>query len=173
MFPINAAEQENYYITNVLKKPQLVNVGQFIQRVEQLNAYIVQMPCFYNSPSVNTNTKPKKVPFTKAEIGSHVLRMCPIQWQDQCNINKKGMMPINLHSLVMSFEAIEHVCTHEKARLESLEKASHKGKQGKKHDGTKSTARVPKKVCFEKHCNLCKRCGEVYTTRNTMDCHRY
>ncbi len=38
-FPINAAEQEKYYISNVLKKPQCVNVHQFVHRVEQLNAY--------------------------------------------------------------------------------------------------------------------------------------
>ncbi len=29
-FPINAAEQEKYYISNVLKKPQRVNVRQFV-----------------------------------------------------------------------------------------------------------------------------------------------
>jgi hypothetical protein len=40
VFPINAAEQEKYYILNVLKKPQRVNVRQFVQRVEQLNAYV-------------------------------------------------------------------------------------------------------------------------------------
>jgi hypothetical protein len=28
VFPINAAEQEKYYITNLLKKPQCVNVRQ-------------------------------------------------------------------------------------------------------------------------------------------------
>jgi hypothetical protein len=39
-FPINAAEQEKYYISNVLKKPQCINVHQFVCRVEQLNAYI-------------------------------------------------------------------------------------------------------------------------------------
>jgi hypothetical protein len=33
-FPINAAEQEKYYISNVLKKPQRINVRQFIHRVE-------------------------------------------------------------------------------------------------------------------------------------------
>ncbi len=49
-FPINAAEQEKYYITNVLKKPQCIGVRQFVHRVEQLNAYITQMPCFYYSP---------------------------------------------------------------------------------------------------------------------------
>jgi hypothetical protein len=39
-FPINAAEQKKYYITNVLKKPQRINVHQFACCVEQLNAYI-------------------------------------------------------------------------------------------------------------------------------------
>ncbi len=38
VFPINAAEQEKYYITNVLKKPQHVNIHQFVRQVEQLNA---------------------------------------------------------------------------------------------------------------------------------------
>ncbi len=34
-------------------------------------------------------------------------------------------------------------------------------------------ARVPKKVRFEKHCNLCKKHGSVHTTYNTRDCHRF
>jgi hypothetical protein len=83
-FPINAAEQEKYYITNVLKKPQGINVRQFVCHVEQLNAYITQMSCFYYSPHANASTKPKNIPFPEAELGSHVLCMCLIQWQDQC-----------------------------------------------------------------------------------------
>jgi hypothetical protein len=59
VFPINAAEQEKYYISNVLKKPQHVNVRQFVRRVEQLNAYITQMPCFYYSLHANASTKPE------------------------------------------------------------------------------------------------------------------
>jgi hypothetical protein len=55
VFPINEAEQEKYYITNVLKKPQRVNVGLFVRHVEQLNAYITQMPCFNYSPNVNAS----------------------------------------------------------------------------------------------------------------------
>ncbi len=39
-FPINVAEQEKYYISNVLKKPQRINVRQFVRHVEQLNANI-------------------------------------------------------------------------------------------------------------------------------------
>jgi hypothetical protein len=63
-FPINAAEQEKDYTSNVLKKPQRVNVGQFVRPVEQPNAYIAQMPCFYYSPNANASTKPENVPFT-------------------------------------------------------------------------------------------------------------
>ncbi len=77
VFPINAAEQEKYYISNVLKKPQRINVRKFVWRVEQLNAYITQRPCFYYSPHANASTKPENVPFTEAELGVHVLHMCP------------------------------------------------------------------------------------------------
>jgi hypothetical protein len=149
-------------------------VHQFVCRVEQLNAYIAQMPCFYYSPNANASTKLKNVPFTEAELGSHVLRMCPLQWQqDQYNMNKKGMMPMDMCSLLTLLEAIKRVCTYEKGKSESSKKSSHKSKKGKKCPGTKATVRVPKKVCFEKHCNLCKKHGVAYTTHNTRDCCRF
>jgi hypothetical protein len=47
VFPSNAAEQEKYCISNVLKKPKKVGICQFVQCVEQLNAYVVQLPCWY------------------------------------------------------------------------------------------------------------------------------
>jgi hypothetical protein len=134
-FPINTAEQEKYYISNVLKKPQRVKVHQFVCRVEQLNAYIAQMPCFYYSPHANASTKPKNVLFTEAELGAHVLHMCPLPWQDQYNMNKKGMMPMDMRSLLTSLEAIECVCAHEKSKPdihEKSDKSSNKGKKGKK-----------------------------------------
>jgi hypothetical protein len=55
-FPINAAEQEKYYSSTVLKKLQRINVRQFIRQEEQLNAYIAQMLCFYYSPNANAST---------------------------------------------------------------------------------------------------------------------
>jgi hypothetical protein len=106
-FPLNAAEQEKYCITNVLKKPQRFNIRQFVHRVEQLNANIAQMPCFYYSLNANASTKPKNVPFTEAGLGSHVLRMCPIQWQDQYNMNEKGMTLMDMCLLLTLLEAIE------------------------------------------------------------------
>ncbi len=94
-------------------------------------------------------------------------------WQDQYNLNKKGMTPMDMRSFLTSLEAIECVCTHKKAKFESSEKASHKGKKGKKHPGTKSTVRIPKKVCFKKQCKLCKKHGGTYTAHNTCDCRMF
>ncbi len=134
------------------------------------------MPCFYYSPHANASTKPKNVPFTEAELGAHVLHMCPLPWQDQYNMNKKGMKPMDMCLLLMSLEAIERVCTHKKGKPDNLEKSnksSNKGKKGKKRPGTNTTVRVPKKVQFEKHCNLCKKHGGAHTMHMTRDCCKY
>jgi hypothetical protein len=138
-FPINADEQEKYYIMNVLKKPQCINVRQFVRCVEQLNAYIAQMPCFYYSPHANASTKPENVLFTEAELGAHVLRMCPLMWQDQYNLNKKGMRPMDVRLLLVSLEVIACICTYEKGKSDNFEKSNkstNKGEKGKKRPGT-------------------------------------
>jgi hypothetical protein len=82
VFPNNAAEQEKYYLSNVLKKPQRVGICQFVQRIEQLNAYVAQLPCWYHSPCYITVMMPANVLFMEADLASHVLRMCLHQWQD-------------------------------------------------------------------------------------------
>ncbi len=152
VFPNNAVEQEKYYLSNVLKKPQRVGVRQFVQPVEQLNAYITQLPCWYYSPSYITGTIPANVSFTEADLASHVLRMCPHQWQDQYNLQKKGMTPMDMHTLLASLEAIECVCTHEKAPAPSGEKASQNSKAGAKRPNTGATLRsIP-------HSTICERC---------------
>ncbi len=132
------------------------------------------MPCFYYSPHANASTKPENVPFMEAELGTHVLRMCPLPWQDQYNMNEKGMTPMDMRLLLTLLEAIECVCTPEKGKPdEKSEKPSFKSKKGKKRPGTSSTVGVPKKVRFEKHCNLCKKHGGTHTTHNTGECRKY
>jgi hypothetical protein len=131
------------------------------------------MSCFYYSPHADASTKPENIPFTEAELGAHVLCMCSLQWQDQYNMNKKGMMPMDMHLLLTLLEAIEPVCTYKKGKSESSEKSSHKSKKGKKRPGSDSTVRISKKVRFEKHCNLCKKHGGAYTMHNTCDYHRF
>ncbi len=43
----------------------------------------------------------------------------------------------------------------------------------KRHPATNSMVWVPKKVRFEKHCDLCKKHGGAHTTHNTCDCCRF
>jgi hypothetical protein len=114
VFPNNAAEQEKYCLSNMLKKPQQVGVHQFVQRVEQLNAYFAQLPCWYYRLSYNLGMTPANVPFTEADLASHVLRMYLHQWQDQYNLHEKGMAPVDMCLLLTCQEAIECVCTQKK-----------------------------------------------------------
>jgi hypothetical protein len=91
-------------------------------------------------------------------------------------MNKKGMMPMDMRLLLTSLEAIEHVCTYKKGKLDNFEKSkksSNKGEKGKKRPGTDSTVRVPKKVQFEKHFKLCKKHGGAHTMHNTCNCCRF
>jgi hypothetical protein len=172
VFLNNAAEQEKYYLSNVLKKPQRVGVRQFVQRVEQLNAYVVPPPCWYHSPSYVAGVCSANIPFMEADLASHVLRMCPHQWQDQYNLQEKGMTRMGTRTL-LSLEAIERVCTHEKAHVPSGEKASHKNEAGTKWPNTGAMLRVPKEVRFKKSCKLCKKHGGAHTMQATKDCRKY
>ncbi len=62
-----------------------------------------------------------------------MLRMCPLLWQDQYNLNKKGMTPLDMRTLLTPLEAIERICTHEKGKPEEKsEKSSFNGKKGEK-----------------------------------------
>ncbi len=130
VFPNNAAEQERYYLKNVLKKPQRVSVHQFVQCVEQLNTCIGQLPCWFYSPRL------VNVLFTEADLASHVLQKCPFTWQDQFNLHKKGMTSVDMRSLLMSLEVIDCICTQEKSNAQSGNKASNKGKKGNRQPGT-------------------------------------
>jgi hypothetical protein len=52
----------------VLKKPQQVGIHQFVQRVEQLNSYVTQLPCWYYNPSYSAGMMPANVPFMDVAI---------------------------------------------------------------------------------------------------------
>jgi hypothetical protein len=134
------------------------------------------MPCFYYSPNANASTKPENVPFTEAELGAHVLHMCPLQWQDQYNMNKKGMTPMDMRLRLTLLEAIEHVCTYKKSKLDAFEKSdksSNKGKKGKKTPWYRFYGPGSQESTLEKHCNICKKHGGTHTTHNTCDCCRF
>jgi hypothetical protein len=118
------------------------------------------MPCFYYSPNANASTKPKNVPFPEAELGAHVLRMCPLAWQDQYNLNKKGMTPLDMHTLLTLLEAIERVCTHEKGKQEEkAEKSSFNSKKGKKGQVLILRPAFPRKSVSQKNATNVRSMG--------------
>jgi hypothetical protein len=116
---------------------------------------------------------PANVLFSESDLASHVLQMCLHQWQDQYNLQEKGMTSMDMCSLQASLKAIECVCTPEKAHAQSGKKASHKNKAGAKWPSTGATKQAPKKVRFERSCKLCKKHGGAHTTHATKDCCRY
>jgi hypothetical protein len=130
MFPSNAAEQQRFYISNMLKKPQRVPVRYFFQRVEQLNSYLLHLPCTYDSPRATTATKPVQS-FDEAELANLLLCMCPESWQDQYDLTQDSL-PQSIRKLLGIFENIEKVVASsnakEKATKESTEKVTGKGK---------------------------------------------
>jgi hypothetical protein len=46
-------------------------------------------------------------------------------------------------------------------------------RKGKKRPGTDPRVLIPKKVQFEKNCDLCKKHGGAHTTRTTCECCKY
>ena len=49
VFQSNAAETQQFYISNGLKKPNRVPIRQFVQMVQQLNGYVDLLPCLLYS----------------------------------------------------------------------------------------------------------------------------
>jgi hypothetical protein len=77
---------------------------------------------------------------------------------------------MDMRFLLSSLKAIERVCNQERSNASPNKKALHSKKQGSKQPGTDTTARVPKKTCTKKHCNLCMKHGGTHTRHNTRDC---
>jgi hypothetical protein len=89
-----------------------------------------------------------------------MLRMCPLAWQDQYNLNKRGMMPMDMRTLLTSLEAIERVCTHEKGKQEEkADKASFNGKKGKKGQVLILRPVFPKKSVSQKIATYARNMG--------------
>ncbi len=80
---------------------------------------------------------------------------------------------MDMHPLQASLEAIERVCTHEKAHAPSGKKASHKNKAGAKQPSNGAMKQAHKKDRFKKSCKLCKKYGGAHTTHATKDCRKY
>ncbi len=167
VFSNNAAEQEKYYLLNVLKKPQHVGMHQFMQCVEQLNVYVAQQPCWYYSPSFKPGMTLANGLFTEADLVIHLHWMCLLMWQDQFNLHHD---PVDMCLLLTSLEAIEPICTQEKSNSHSGKKASSKSKTGNKRPGAGSMSKSPKKSGLRSIATFARSMGVciLRTTRRSV-----
>ena len=174
VFPYDTAEQQKYYISNVLKKPQRVTVRAFFTRVEQLNSYIKLLPGLYNSPKAGPATKPVE-PFDEAELACHLLHMCPESWQDHYNLAQETV-PQETRKLLLVLENIEKLVAND-SRKSAANSAGTNAKtantNGKRKGMNSSSDRIPKKKRTEKHCVLCQKHGGASASHNTSKCTKY
>lgn len=176
VFPNDAAEQQSYYITNTLKKPQRVPIRQFSQRVAQLNGYLSQLPGRKDSPQATDSTE-KVQSLSESNLAVLVLKMCPESWQDQWDLTQ-NIVPQSMRELINVLENIEKVMAsqaREKPAALKSNKETNGGteKGGAKRPGLDANGRIPKKAKTTKFCQLCKTHGGAHTTHNTSDCRRY
>ena len=108
VFADDAAEQEHYFISNVLKKPQCVPVRYFFQRLEQLNSYLSHLPSMKDSPQATANTR-KITAYDEAELACLALRMCRETWQDQYNLTQDSVTPQSMRKLLANLETTSKI----------------------------------------------------------------
>ena len=106
MFRHDAGKALKYYITNTLRKPNLIPICQFLVCVEQLNSYLEMLPCLYYSPSTNQFTM-QVFALDDADLVTHLLCMCLAKWQTQYDLTEKTT-PVNTRALLLILEMIEN-----------------------------------------------------------------
>jgi hypothetical protein len=169
VFRTYAAEQEQFYISNGLKKPNRVPIPDFVQRIQCLNWYLGLLPCLFYSSKAAKSTKVCG-PFDDANLASHILRMVPRNWQDQYELNG-ALVPQSVRELL---EVLEHI-----KRAYPTEKVGEGSKNAAKSNGSSKKKMVtfsdwiPKRRHTEKYCSLCKKHWGAHTTHNTLDCQKY
>jgi hypothetical protein len=169
VFRTDAAEQERFYISNGLKKPNKVPIRDFVQRIQRLNGYLDLLPCLFYSSKAAKSTKVCG-PFDDSDLASHILRMVPRNWQDQYELSG-ALVPQSVRELLEVLERIEKAYPTDK--VGEGPKNAAKSSDSSKKKMVSFSDRIPKRRRTEKYCSLCKKHGGAHTTHNTPDCRKY
>ncbi len=180
VFPADAAENQRYYMQQMIKKPQRVTVHQFVSRMGVLNDYLAYLPTVFDSSMAGAGTKKMIVLFDEADLAGIVLNSVPSSWVNHYNM-MHSMLPENPRALLNDLEAIKRIMDEKhsaslkaKAKEASAASAAAKG-SSKKHSasGSSGELQVPKKAKPSKFCQHYKAKGRPHLTHNTKECHRY
>eukprot|EP00804_Cyclotella_cryptica_P003249 CCRYP_010479-RA/>CCRYP_010479-RA protein AED:0.25 eAED:0.25 QI:0/-1/0/1/-1/1/1/0/240 len=123
-------------------------------------------PVLVLQPGASTMTQ-QVYSFTDAELACHILRMCPLKWQDQYHLLEKcypeGVKPLLLilERIEVAHPVDERQSSSKPAKAQGAEQPSKKFALG---------ARIPKKpkqarteyTRVDKNCELCKSMGRTH-----------
>ncbi len=82
VFSADAAKRQQFYIQEVVHKPQGATVQQHILRMGVLNDYVKHLPTLKDSSKAIPTTKKGNIPFSKADLAAKVLSSVPMSWQN-------------------------------------------------------------------------------------------
>jgi hypothetical protein len=171
VFPEDAAEQHQEYITHCIQFPYWLQPRKFANRIKQLNGYTNFLPCVKNSPQATSqSTVPQKL--TNPQLAQLLLHLCPDEWKNTWKMLGKGQ-PQDFDEMVKFMEQ-----QHSQAALQKSKSAkgkpqhdgNNKGKNKRKGDSNHNTNSSKR---TKKHCKLCKEHGGPFHTHNTADCGIY
>jgi hypothetical protein len=177
IFPVDAAEKQHFFMTQMVKKPQQVMVHQYMARMGILNNYLTFLPMVFNSSMAVEGTKKGNVPFDEADLAGIILNSVPISWMNQYNMTHPTLSETT-RTLLQDLESIKRIMgeRHEaglKAKAkEASASAIAKGISKKRSASGNPGERVPKKGKPNKFCQHCKAKGGPHLTHNTKECCR-
>ncbi len=91
VFSADTAKRLQFYIQQVVCKPQRATVQQHISRMGVLNDYVKYLPTLKDSSKAVLTTKKVNIPFGKADLAAIVLLSVPMSWQNQYNLNHSAV----------------------------------------------------------------------------------
>jgi hypothetical protein len=156
VFSADAAEKQQFYIQQAVRKPQRATVRQHILRMGVLNDYLRHFPTLKDSSKAVPMTKKGNISFGEADLATIVLPSVPMLWQNQYNLNH-STVPLSTRMLLPDLEAIERVMEEKRgANLKAKAKGGTVPAKAKSNPKRKAsggpTGRVPKKGRSEKFC---------------------
>ncbi len=80
VFTADAAKRQQFYIQQVVHKPQRAAVQQHILQMGVLNDFVRHLPTLKDSPKAVSTTKKGSIPFSKADLAAIVLVSVPMMW---------------------------------------------------------------------------------------------
>jgi hypothetical protein len=166
IFPVDAAEKQHYYMTQMVKKPQQATVCQYMARLGLLNNYRAHLPIDFNSLMAVEGTKKGNVPFNEADLAGIVLNSVPVSWMNQYNMTMTHMtLPDRTRTLLQDLEMIKRVMDKkhkagQKAKAKEASASAIAKESSKKHSVSwNPSERVLKKGKPNKFCRHCKAKG--------------